>query len=220
MRGSSRSPNSARMSSASARNSLFLGPHGCRARPAPSASSAPGRTPAHAGARRASRVCAPTSTLSSTVRLPNTRPCWNVRAKPSAARSSAASAGDVAAGERTVPASGLVEPGDEIEQRGLARAVRADDADQFAFVDRERQCVDGGDAAEAARQPGDVEQRRHHTVPSRPLRAEADEQQQRDAVDQHAVFGQRTEQLGQADQRDRAEDRARRCCRARPGSPS
>src|SRR5262249_12239131 len=41
-----------------------------------------------------------------------------------------------------------------------------------------------------------------------PLRAEANEQQQRDAVDQIAVFGEPAEQLRQADQRDRAEDRA------------
>ena len=62
----------------------------------------------------------------------------------------------------------LVEPGDEIEQCGLAGAVRSNDADELALVDRERKRIDCGDAAETARQAGDLDQRRHHTVPSSP----------------------------------------------------
>ena len=43
------------------------------------------------------------------------------------------------------------EPGDDVEQRGLAGAVRADEADDLAGADRERHVVERGDAAEALR---------------------------------------------------------------------
>ena len=133
-----------------------------------SASSPSGPTTGHCGRTAASRVCAPTSTLSSTLRLPNTRPCWNVRAKPSGASFSAGR--PVMSRPPNVTRAGVrrVEPGDEVEHRGLAGAVRPDDADELAFVDGERQRVDGGDAAEAARQALRSAGRRHHTVPIRP----------------------------------------------------
>ena len=77
-------------------------------------------------------------------------------------------AGDVAAGEPHRAGVGPVQASNEVEQRGLAGAVRPDHADQRAVIDGEREVVDGGDAAEAAREAGDLEQRRHHIVPSSP----------------------------------------------------
>jgi hypothetical protein len=67
---------------------------------------------------------------------------------------------------------GPIEPGHEVEQRGLAGTVRADDADQLAFGEVEIDGVHRGEAAEAARQPAQgqhgAELLRHHIVPSRP----------------------------------------------------
>ena len=51
------------------------------------------------------------------------------------------------------PASCGREPGDDVEQRRLAGAVRADDADDLARRDLERHLVDGADAAERTGQP-------------------------------------------------------------------
>ena len=65
-----------------------------------SASSASGPTAANRGRTARSRVWAPISTLSSTLRLAKTRPCWKVRARPSAAIASGAQALD-RAGRRT-----------------------------------------------------------------------------------------------------------------------
>ena len=76
-----------------------------------------------------------------------------------------------------------VEPGNEIEQGGLAGAVRADDADQFAFGEVEINVVDRGEPAEApcqstqrkqGRMAGDCrvravsDLRTHQMVPNRP----------------------------------------------------
>src|SRR5262249_15528937 len=44
------------------------------------------------------------------------------------------------------PAGGLEDPGDDLEQRRLARAVAADDAERFAAVDRERDVLQRFDA--------------------------------------------------------------------------
>src|SRR5260370_7073422 len=55
---------------------------------------------------------------------------------------------------------------DHVEDRALARAVRPDQAEDLAFFDLERDVVDGGEAAEALDQPGDLQ----HAVTS-PRRA-------------------------------------------------
>ena len=71
--------------------------------------------------------------------------------------------------------------------------------------------VDGGEAAEAARQAAQGQQRCMRPPSYRAqqaLRPEADEQQQHDAVDQHAVLRRDPEHLRQADQRHRADDGA------------
>ena len=111
---------------------------------------------------------------------------------------------------------GPIEPGDEIEQGGLAGAVRADDADQLAFGEVEIDGVDRGEAAEAPRQPAQESKDAWcDAVASDPsdrsqqaLRPEPHQQQQHDAVDQDAVLRRDPEHLRQADQRDRADDRA------------
>ena len=92
---------------------------------------------------------------------------------PRAASCLGREAGDVAAVEPDRAGVGPVEPGDEIEQRRLAGAVRADDADELALGDVEIDAIDGGQAAEAPRQPAQrmhatVRLLRHQTVPSRP----------------------------------------------------
>jgi hypothetical protein len=50
---------------------------------------------------------------------------------------------------------GLVEPGDEAEQRGLATAGRAEQREQLAVADRQVDAVHRGGGAEALDQPGD-----------------------------------------------------------------
>ncbi len=50
------------------------------------------------------------------------------------------------------------EPGDQVEQRGLARAVRPDHADQLARPDGQRDVVGGRQSAEALAQPLDLQQ--------------------------------------------------------------
>ena len=54
---------------------------------------------------------------------------------------------------------GLVEPRDHVEERRLAGAVRADQPDDLALLDVERDVVDRDDAAEAAGDVADGEQR-------------------------------------------------------------
>ena len=101
-----------------------------------------------AAARRASppaRCPAPSSRA-------NSRMFWKVRAMPSCAtwwrqrRSSAASS-------RTSPAGGRVDAGDDVEDRGLAGAVGADQPDQLARLQHQVQVAQRPQAAEVA---GDV----------------------------------------------------------------
>ncbi|MCY1368043.1 hypothetical protein D9M69_550020 [compost metagenome] len=70
-------------------------------------------------------------------------------------------AGDVVAVEAHLPGIGLVQAGDEVEQRGLARTVRADHAQQFALAHLQVDGVDGREPAEAAHEAADLKQRRH-----------------------------------------------------------
>ena len=63
-----------------------------------------------------------------------------------------ASGFDGAAEERRGPFGGRQEPGQHLHGRGLAAAVGAEEAEDLAALDRQRDVVDGGEAAEAARQ--------------------------------------------------------------------
>src|ERR1700730_17401097 len=61
--------------------------------------------------------------------------------------------------EEHCPAVGQLEPGDEVDRRALARAVRADEACHLSKRRLERAGVDCDDAAEALRQPSHLESR-------------------------------------------------------------
>src|SRR5689334_10966399 len=64
---------------------------------------------------------------------------------------------DTLATERHLPAVERCEPGDAVEQRGLARAVRPDQTIDAPRLERERDVVDGRDAAEALTHAVDTE---------------------------------------------------------------
>ena len=66
-------------------------------------------------------------------------------------------AGDVGAVEHHAAAARRIEAGEQIEQRGLAGAVRADDGEDLGGLDLERYAVDGFDAAEFDREVVGVE---------------------------------------------------------------
>ena len=112
----------------------FLGLDRIAAAPTRAQARRPGRSPAIAGAPRRAACARRPAHCRARERFPNTRPCWNVRAKPSGASLLGRQAGDVAAREGHASGVRRIEPGDEIEHRGLAGAVRPDDADQLAFV--------------------------------------------------------------------------------------
>ena len=76
---------------------------------------------------------------------------WKVRTWPMRATRKAGTAGERLAVERTTcPCSGLSKPRQQVEQRGLAGAVRADQGGDRAARDLEVLDVDGREAAEAA----------------------------------------------------------------------
>src|SRR4029079_9780344 len=62
-------------------------------------------------------------------------------------------AGDRLPVEANLARIGPIEPGHQVEQGCLAAAVRADNADQIALGEVEIDLVDGGQSAEASRQP-------------------------------------------------------------------
>ncbi|MGY4600191.1 hypothetical protein ACVWXL_007937 [Bradyrhizobium sp. GM22.5] len=70
--------------------------------------------------------------------------------------------GDVAPRQRDAAGMRLQMPCELADQRGLAGAVRADDGVQLACRNVERDVVRRNDAAEAAHQPVDAEQRLSH----------------------------------------------------------
>ena len=73
---------------------------------------------------------------------------WNVRTMPSAAILCGGDAIHRLAVERPVAGVGLVEPGQQVEERRLAGAVGADQGRDRSALDLDVVDVDGGDAAE------------------------------------------------------------------------
>jgi hypothetical protein len=71
--------------------------------------------------------------------------------------------------EADVAGVGAVEPRDEVEDGGLAGAVRADQAGDLAALDVEREAVERDDAAEAPCQLVDLEKRDTRLLPCRLL---------------------------------------------------
>ena len=71
-------------------------------------------------------------------------------------------AGDLGAFEPDQAGVGAVDAGDDVEQRGLARAVGTDEAQDLAALDREIDPVERGDAAELFGEPAHFEESRIH----------------------------------------------------------
>ena len=88
---------------------------------------------------------------------------WNVRAMPSA-RDRVATQSREALARRSVitPPVERVDAGDDVEDRRLAGAVRADEPEDLARVDVERHVVERGDATEAHRDVVELEERLSH----------------------------------------------------------
>ena len=95
----------------------------------------------------------------SAVSVLNTRAVWKVRLSPSAARSHERLPPIVRPASRTSPSSAETHAVDDVEQRGLARAVRADQTRDGVGVDKERHLVEGRDTAETLADGVDGEQR-------------------------------------------------------------
>ena len=100
------------------------------------------------------------STLSSTVRRGNRLVTWNVRAMPSAVRRWLCQPVTSWPNSSTWPDARRKYAGDQVEQRGLAGAVRPDDRLAVAGHDLERDAAHGMKAAEALRQPFQLKDRR------------------------------------------------------------
>ena len=108
---------------------------------------------------RCIRAWRPSSRLSMTVICGNSSMFWNVRAMPSPATLSGRRPLRLRALPADVADLGDVHLADRVEDRRLAGPVGADDREQLALVDRERDVVDREDAAEAELDPVDLEQR-------------------------------------------------------------
>ena len=94
---------------------------------------------------------APSFMFSSTVSSDSALVSWNVRTWPMRATLKAGMPDRVLPSNDQVPAVGLVEAAQQVEQRRLAGAVRADQRGDRAARDLEVLDVDGGEAAEAPR---------------------------------------------------------------------
>ena len=90
--------------------------------------------------------------------LRNRRSVWNVRAIPRPRDLVRLEAGDALAVEDDVATGRLVDARDQVEQRRLAGAVRADHADDLAPVDVEIEIVDDLEAAEGHRDALQIEE--------------------------------------------------------------
>src|SRR5262249_57270133 len=91
------------------------------------------------------------------VRRRRGRGMWSARATPPGDRVGRQPVEAVGA-ETNLPAVGPREAADHVEERGLARAVRPDEAGDRAFGDGERAAGERLDAAESFGDAGDAEQ--------------------------------------------------------------
>ena len=95
---------------------------------------------------------APAMMFSSTVRSSKSSRDWNERRRPLLRPTGRAPAGDVLAVDADLALRGLDEPGDRVDQRGLAGAVRPDEPDDLPGLDLEAHVVDGHGAPEPHRE--------------------------------------------------------------------
>ena len=105
----------------------------------PDQSPAPPRRCCQQSARETPRSWpkkADSATFSSSVRLRNGRGIWKVRADALVADAVRRQPADLRALEADRAGGRRVEPGDAVEDRALARAVRADQAEDLALLDR------------------------------------------------------------------------------------
>ena len=105
------------------------------------------------------RLWQPTLTLSSTLMRSNRATFWKVRPMPSLAMAWRGCGEDRAALEQDVALVGNVEPGQAVEERGLAGAVGADQPGDLARRHVEGHAVERDDAAEAHRNVAHAQQR-------------------------------------------------------------
>ena len=83
---------------------------------------------------------------------------WKVRAMPLPHPARRQQLGNILALENDLAGGLREEAADQIEERGLAGAVRTDDGAQLALLDRHRHAVDGDQAAEMLRYIFDAQQ--------------------------------------------------------------
>ena len=99
-------------------------------------------------------------TFSLTVMFRNSRRVWKVRAMPLRVILFGGRPTIDSPSKRMSPSSGRVDAGDEVEERRLAGAVRADHADDLVLVDVQVEVGDHLQAAERLRDALQLEQRR------------------------------------------------------------
>ena len=112
------------------------------------------------------RAWVPTRTLSSTERLGNSATFWKVRPMPISAILCGGRVRMLCAFHQDVAGARLIEPGEAIEQRGLAGAVRSDQAEDCALVHVEGHAIQRDDAAE---HDADVANRKQGSISLREL---------------------------------------------------
>ena len=161
-----------------------------------------------------------TQRFSSTDMLRNGRGIWKLRVMPRRHAPVRRQPGDVLALEHHAAAIAGQRARDAVDQRGLAGAVRADQADALALADLQADRVERGEAAEALAEARDVEDRAQPCAaqpspaaldqPDDALRRHHDEHHQQHADDQDVDLGRdrhRGDLLDRAEQQ-RADHRA------------
>ena len=109
-------------------------------------------------------------TLSATLMSSNVTGTWKLRAMPSRACSSGVARVTSRSAKRMVPSVGVGVAGEAVEERALARAVGADQADDLAFRHVE---VGAVHRAEGAERLGDAARFKQHGRRSAPPRGAA-----------------------------------------------
>src|SRR5271166_1649539 len=192
-----------RVSERSCRSSLLT--ERGRTRASAISTSAPPTSQSGRTARR--RVWPPTITLSSTLKLAKTRPCWKVRATPHAAISSGRSPAIRRPSKTIDPASDRSRPLMRLKVVVLPAPLGP------MMLTSSPSVTSRSKASTAVIPPNRRVRPRissegviRFTPPPDALRPEPDQQQQRQAIDEDPVFGRDPEQFGQANKRDGAED--------------
>ncbi len=103
-----------------------------------------------------SRECMPTSVFSRAVMLWKRRMFWKVRPMPRCVIACGGFAGDVLAAQHDAPGGRLVDAREHVEERRLARSVRADQAHDRLLRDLEVDVVDREEAPELLPQPSTI----------------------------------------------------------------